>query len=199
MVPFGLFLYFALRDRYPELRGFRAAAGGIALDVLVGLLGAVVWMAPYLVFDALRPGTEEAFDPRQLGASLVPAVLALRVISYAVVIPFIEELFVRSWLLRYAEVFDKDTDFRDVPIAHFSWRSFLVVSVFFTLSHMQWEYPVAVLWILGTQLWFYRRKHIVALVIVHAVTNLAIFLCVVFGSGRIRDASGQAIDLWFFL
>jgi CAAX prenyl protease-like protein len=199
VVPLGLFLYFVLGGRYPELRGFRASVGWIGLDVLVGIVGAAVWMAPYLASDRLRPGPEAAFDPEQLGASMVLLVLGLRAISYAVVTPFIEELFVRSWLLRFADVFDKKTDFRDVPIARFSWRSFLVVVVFFSLSHMPWEYPVAVLWIVGTQLWFYRRKHIVPLVIVHAVTNLTIFLCVVFASGRLRDSAGDALNLWFFL
>ena len=175
VVPFGLFLYFVRRDRYPELRGYRATEGGINLAVLVGLVGAVMWMAPYLVFDVLRPGAEEAFDPKQLGDSFVPMVLALRVTSYAVVIPFIEELFVRSWLLRYAEVLAKAPDFRDVPIAHFSRRSFLIVCGFFLNEFFLFFY-------------FFFLAHFIAF---HLAFVLFFLLVALFANVVINDIVGQ--------
>ena len=46
--------------------------------------------------------------------------------------PFVEELFVRGWLARYADVFDRSDDFRDVPIGRYSLRSFATVVIFFT-------------------------------------------------------------------
>ena len=105
----------------------------------------------------------------------------------------------RSWLLRYADVFDKNVDFRDVPIARFGWRSFITVVVFFTVSHVTWEWPVAVLWVVGSQLWFYHRKHLASLVIVHAGSNLSIFFFVLAMSGQLSDRAGMPIDLWFFI
>jgi len=199
LIPGGLLLYYGHRGLYPELRGFRADARGVALDVLVGLAGAAVWMAPYLWFANLRPDADQAFDPGQLGPSLVWLTLGIRVVGYGVVTPFVEELFVRSWLLRYVDVFDKAVDFRDVPIARFTVRSFTVVLVYFTFSHMPWEWPVAFLWVLGTMLWFYHRGHLASLVIVHATSNLAIFFFVLTMTGRLTDASGAPLDLWFFL
>ena len=51
---------------------------------------------------------------------------------------------------------------------------------------------VAALWIVGTQLWFYRRRHLGALVMVHAASNLAIFVAVL-----VAAAGGR--DLWYFV
>jgi len=47
--------------------------------------------------------------------------------------------------------------------------------------------------------WFYWRRHIVPLIVVHAVTNGAIFAFVLLCDGRFRDAQGNPIALWFFL
>lgn len=198
-VPGGLLLYYRLRGSYPELRGYRGGLGGFSLDVLVGLAGAALWMAPYLVFDSLRPDPADAFDPEQLGTGLVWLVLGLRVIGYGVVTPFVEELFLRSWLIRYADVFDRPIDFRDVPIARFAWRSFFVVLIYFTFSHLPWEWPVSFAWGLGSLLWFYHRRDLAALVVVHATSNLAIFAFVLAMDGRLTDAAGQPLSLWFFL
>ena len=125
--------------------------------------------------------------------------LALRAIGYAGVTPFVEELFVRSWLLRFIDVFDQRKDFRKVPMARFTWRSFLVVVGFFVFTHVQWEWGVMFGWVLLTQAWFYYRGHLMPIVIAHAVTNGAIWAFVVAFDGRFTDASGAPIPLWFFL
>ena len=199
LVPFGVLLYHAVRSGYPELRSLPRGAGGLAGDVAVGLVGAALWVAPYLFIPALRPEAGSAFDPEHFGASRAWLALSLRAFGFGVVTPFVEEIFVRGWLARYVEVFDRSDDFRDVPIGHYSLRSFASVLIFFTASHMTWEWPVAIVWIVLTQLWFYQRRNLLALVIVHAVSNLAIFAFVLLADGRIADASGAPLDLWFFL
>ena len=201
-VPMGLLLYFGIRRSYPELCTYRTSAPGVSLDMLVGIAGAMLWMAPYLLFDSfasLVPSTDRGFDVQQIGASSGWLALSLRVIGFGLVTPFMEELFVRSWLQRYADVFDKSADFRDVTIAHFSFRSFVIVCVWFTFSHQSWEWPVAAAWMMMTQCWFYHRKNLVSLIIVHAITNLTIFAVVVFAGGMLHDKAGRPISLWFFL
>ncbi len=198
-LPLALFLYFAARGHLPELRGYPGSARGVALDVAVGVATAVLWVAPYVWIESLRPGADAAFDPDQLGASHRWLALGLRLLGFAVVTPFIEELFLRSFLMRFVDVVDKPVDFRQVAIARFAWRSFLVTIVFFTASHLPWEWPVAVPWVILTHLWFYHRKHIAPLIVVHAVTNLSILLFVIFASGRLHDANGDPLSLWFFL
>jgi CAAX prenyl protease-like protein len=164
----------------------------------VGLVGALLWVAPFLLYDALRP-EEPGFDPRQLGERAVPVALSLRALGYAGVTPFVEELFVRSWLIRFIDVFDQRRDFRKLPIARFTWRSFLVTVGFFVFTHQSWEWGVMLGWTLLTMAWFYHRGHLLPVVIAHAVTNGAIFAFVVLFDGRFRDASGAPIALWFFL
>jgi CAAX prenyl protease-like protein len=198
VAPLGLFVFFALRDAYPELRGARWGAWAIA-DVAIGLAGAVLWIAPFLIWNSLRPN-ETGFDPAQLGANGAWLVYALRLIGYAGVTPFMEELFVRSWLLRYIDVAETRRSFRTVPIGHFSWRSFLIVTFWFVVSHrFWWEWPVMFGWTLLTMAWFYYRKHIAPLVLVHAVSNAAIFAFVLAFEGVFRDGAGAPIALWFFL
>ena len=211
-VPGLAFLYFFyVRGEYPELRSYRPGLALGLADLGIGVLGGAVWMAPYLFaleFDPplwsalpelLQPDPEQGFDRFQLGSGLVGLTLAIRALGYAAVTPFVEELFVRSWLARYADVFDRPVDFRDVPIARFSWVSLSIVTLFFTLSHVPWEWPVAVAWIVGTQLWFYYRREFGALVMVHAGSNAAIFLFVWLTDGHWTGAGGRVLDLWFFL
>ena len=199
-LPLGLFLFYFLgRGEYPELRGYDWRPSALGLDVLVGAAGAALWMAPYLVFPSLQPEPDAAFDPNQIGPELSWLVLVLRGTGYCVATPFIEELFLRSWLQRYVEVFDSRRDFRKVAMARFSWRSFIVVVIAFTASHVPWEWPVAVAWIVLTQWYFYRRGHLTALVIVHASSNLCIFLAALFGGSGWPGPNGQSIALWFFV
>jgi CAAX prenyl protease-like protein len=197
-IPGGLFLFFALRGRYPELGGWNPTPGIIVGDVIIGLVGTVIWCGPFLLFPSLRP-EEPGFDPEQFGASMVGFTLVVRAIGYAGVTPFIEELFVRSWLLRYIEVFQSRKDFRKVAIGHFAWPSFVITTTYFVFSHLPWEWGVMLAWGLLTMAWFYHRKHIMSLVLVHAVTNGSILAFAVVGSGRVRDITGAVVELWYFV
>lgn len=199
LVPAALLGLFFARGAYPELAspppgGLR---GGL-LDVAVGLAGAAVWMAPYVALDHaalpgwMRPSPDAAFDAQLFGPGREALALGFRLAGFALVTPFAEELFVRGWLARWLEVLDSRRDFRDVPLGHYSARSLVGVVLFFTAGHVSWEWPVAVVWVLGTQLWFYRRRHLGALVLVHAVSNFSIFVAVL-------AADRAGVDLWYFL
>ena len=196
-VPLGLLVYFAQRGAYPELRGARWGRLALA-DVAVGLAGAALWIAPFLLFDSLRPD-EKGFDAGKLGPHGAWLALSLRAFGYSCVTPFVEELFMRSWLLRYVDVANSRRSFRSVPIATFSWPSFAIVVLFFVTTHQLWEYGVMLGWTLLTMAWFYHRKHIAPIVLVHAVTNAAIFAFVCAFDRVFHNASGAPISLWFFL
>jgi CAAX prenyl protease-like protein len=195
--PRGFLVFFARRGAYPELSGAVWGAWTLA-DIAVGLAGAALWIAPFLLWPALRPDTP-GFDRAQLGSEGEWLTLALRAAGYVGVTPFVEELFVRSWLLRYVDVAETRHDFRAQPIARFTWRSFLVVTAYFVFSHARWEWGVMLAWTLLSMAWFYRRGHLAPLVLVHAVTNGAIFAFVMLCDGAFRDAEGAPISLWFFL
>jgi CAAX protease family protein len=197
-VPLLVFLFFLSRGCYPELENFRPGWAGLALDVIFGLLVMGVWVAPYLLWPSLVPGASEAFDPGAAGEGFRSLSLGLRFAGFVVVTPFIEELLVRSYLIRAVDVYPAERDFREIPVGAFAWRSFLVTVAWFTFTHAEWEWPVAFLTGVLYNLWLYRRKHIASLVLAHAVTNGSLLLLVVWAAGN--DAAPAILrNLWFFL
>lgn len=180
-VPGALLLFFASRGRYPELRGFRPGAAGFA-DIAVGLAVAALWVMPYLVFPSLpQPAPGEGFDAHVLGNGREAIALTLRVTGFVLVTPFLEELFVRSFLIRYAEVYDTGEDFRTLPMARYQRRAFWVTIVWFTFTHAQWEWLVAFPTGIVLNLWLYQRGHLGAPVLAHMVANGAIAAAVLLG------------------
>ena len=190
LVPALLVAGYAWRGAYPELRGYRPSPTSALSDVAVGVAIAALWMGPFLLWpDLPRPDPGEGFDPEQLGAEARSLVLATRLVGFAVVTPFVEELFVRSFLHRLADVLSGDLRFGRVPMARFSWRAFSVTVVWFTFTHVPWEFGVAFVAGVVFNLWLYRRRHLGACVVAHAAANASIWLGVVLGPG----------DLWIFL
>ncbi len=198
-VPGILMLYYFSRGAYPELRGVALRGGGRLLDVAVGIGLAGLWMAPFVFVAALRPVEPDLFDPQQLGPDRVAWVLGLRMLGYGLVTPFFEELVVRSFVMRYADVFRTRGDFRDVPLARFTRTSFLTTIVVFTAGHVPWEWWVAVPWVALTNLWFYYRKDLHAVILVHAATNATILVVALLYGETFTDAGGKPISLWFFV
>lgn len=189
----SLLLLFVRRGAYPELRGYPKGLRRIAADVAVGLAGVVLWVAPYLLIPSLpRPAPDSGFDPNALGEGLRPLLLAARLFGFALVTPVMEELFIRSFLLRVVDVYGAGGDFRKVPIGRYTASSFWVVLGAFTLSHMPWEWPVAVAWCVLANLWLYRQRHIVSVIVLHAATNAGLLLLVV-------AAEAWGWNLWWFV
>ena len=196
-IPLLLFLFFLSRGCYPELRDFQPGGAGALQDGLLGLTVAAVWVAPYFVWPGLRPDASVRFDAAAAGQNLWPLMLGMRFVGFVVITPFIEELLVRSYLMRAVDVYPADRDFREIPVGTFTWRSFLVTLAWFTFTHAEWEWPVAFAAGVLYNVWLYRRRHIGSLILSHAVTNAALFLFVVWWSA---DAGADAFwNLWFFL
>jgi len=187
VAPAALLIRFAARGSYPELRGYRPGAAGLLADVFSGLLIAALWMAPFVLLpdviarlpEMLQPDPAEGFDPGGFPPLGPEAVLAVRLLGYAAVTPFVEELFVRSFLIRLVDVMPSGGDFRKIPIATFTRSSFLITVFWFTFTHVPWEWLVALPTGILFNLWLYRRRHIGAVVVAHAVANAAIWLAVV--------------------
>lgn len=199
-VPLALLLHYARRGAFPELRGFRPGPGALA-DVAFGVAIAGLWVGPYLLGWLPHPPSREGFDPGVLGAGRETLALAVRGVGFALVTPFVEELFVRSFLIRGAELvswrggrleIDVERDFRDLPMARYTAWSFWLTVAYFGLSHLGWELAVAFPTGAAYNLWLYRRGHLGACVLAHATTNLAIWLLVVL-------AAGKGAGLWYLL
>jgi len=134
----------------------------------VGAIALALWIAPqeWLGF----PPRKEGFDPEFFGASGWPYALNLgvRFLRLAIVVPLIEEVFWRGFLLRYLI----DEHFTRIPFGTFSWKSFGIVSVAFCFEHSPPDWPAALATGILYNFLACRTRNLAACVFAHAVTNL---------------------------
>lgn len=136
----------------------------------LGVAAAVfaLWISPQSFFG-VAPRLE-GFDPdvfsNQPAAYWVT--VAFRFLRLVIVVPLLEEIFWRGFLLRYLI----NERFQTVPIGTFSWTSFFAVTLGFTFFHSSADWPAAA--ITGALYNFvaYRTKSLSSCVLAHAITNL---------------------------
>jgi CAAX prenyl protease-like protein len=160
----GLLLWF--RRDYPLQRPYR-----IWFGIGIGLFVFLLWISPqqWFGYAARRDG----FDPGVFsGPVLYWGTVLFRFARLVIVVPLVEEIFWRGFLLRYLI----NEDFEKVSIGTFSWLSFAVVTAAFTFSHSSADWPAAFL----TGILFngvaYRTKSLSTCVVTHALTNLLLGL-----------------------
>ncbi len=147
-----------------------SAPKGIGFATLIGLLSLVVWVAPqqWLGFPPRTAG----FDPAYFGADGTAywGNVVLRLIRMVVIVPLVEEIFWRGYLLR----FFVNEDFQKVPFGTFTWKSFSIVSVAFCFEHQMADWPAALITSVLFNLVAIRTRSLSACVFAHAVTNLGL-------------------------
>ncbi len=140
---------------------------GIGLATGIGILSLLLWIAPqqWLGF----PPRLDGFDPAFFGTDGWPYALnvSLRFIRLVIIVPLVEEIFWRGFLLRWLI----KEDFTQVPIGAFSWRSFFIVTAGFCLEHAPADWPAAILTGMLFNYVAYRTRSLSACVLAHAVTN----------------------------
>jgi len=94
--------------------------------------------------------------------------IGIRLFGAVVIVPIMEELFWRSFLLRYLI----NTDFKQVSIGAFSWSSLVWTVLLFGMEHQRWL-AAMVAGLFYTVL-LYRTKSLSASILAHATTNLAL-------------------------
>jgi CAAX prenyl protease-like protein len=151
-------LYF--RESYRE--EIRFSVDGLA--VLAGVFVFLVWVLP----DGFYPQIGKSqFNPYEYADGLgVPIVIAFRIIGAVLVVPLMEELFWRSFAMRFMI----RSDFKSVPLGKFSWFSFLIVAIAFGFEHHQWLPGIVAGLVYAGVL--YRSKNLFSPILSHAVTNL---------------------------
>jgi uncharacterized protein len=151
----------------------------------VGVAVFFVWIGP----DVLWPGyrqhwvfqnsiTGRLSTSIPAGLELSPMVLLFRTIRAAILVPVIEELFWRAWLMRWLI----NPNFEAVPLGAFRASSFLVTAALFASEHgPYWE--VGLLTGLIYNGWMVRTRSLGDCIVAHAVTNLILSLYVI-GYGK---------------
>ena len=145
----------------------------ILTAIFCGLLVLAIWIVPeeYL----FQVGEGNAFDPYALGQSQAAAIglIGVRLIGSSLVVPVMEELFWRSFIMRYLI----NPDFRSVPMGAFSWFSFLGVAVLFGLEHHRVVVGIIAGLLYGLLL--VHQKNIKGVILAHGVTNFGLGIYVV--------------------
>jgi uncharacterized protein len=167
------FLLYLYKKQYHELT-FRDLANLPAslAACAVGLLVFALWIKMDWTLGAA--GAPQGFNPALLpGRDVQIAMTVFRIAGAVLVVPLMEELFWRSFLIRY--IIDKNFD--TVPMGTFTWASFLSTVILFGLEH---NYILAgIMAGILYNLLLYRTRSLAQCVLAHAVTNLALAIYVV--------------------
>ncbi|MGI8820632.1 MAG: CAAX prenyl protease-related protein [Chthoniobacterales bacterium] len=145
---------------------------GLPWALGIGLLVFVLWIAPqqFLGF----PPRKDGFNPDIFAAHPLAywGTVKFRFLRLVIVVPLVEEIFWRGFLLRYFI----DEKFDRVPLGAFSWLSFGVVTLGFTFAHSPADWVAAAITGALYNLVAYRTKSLTACVLTHALTNLLLGL-----------------------
>ena len=148
---------------YVELRPpLRVRAPELALGLAVGAAVFALWI--HLDLPWARLGSGRGVAPELTGGGAI-AGFVVRVLGVVALVPIMEELFWRSFLMRWLD----RHDFLAVAPAAVTWRSLALSSLVFGLEHHLWLAGI----VAGVAFaWLYRRTgNLWIVVLAHAVTN----------------------------
>ena len=141
------------------------------LAVVSGILVFLIWILSEGFYPQIA---HSEFNPYSHASSYgVFLVIAFRLIGASLVVPVMEELFWRSFALRFLV----SSNFRTVTLGKFSWFSFVFVSLAFGLEHHRWLAGIIAGMIYAGLL--YRSKNLFVPILSHGVTNLLLGLYVI--------------------
>ncbi len=161
-----LLLFF--RQAYSELKlsDFKKLSHTCG-SVLLGLVVFLLWIN--MDWEVVTFGDNKGFNPfLNENAATRNLLIAFRLFGAVLVVPVMEELFWRSFLLRYII----NSDFAGVRVGSYTFSSFLVGSVLFGLEHHL--VLAGVMAGMAYSLLLYRTKSINQCILAHGVTNLAL-------------------------
>jgi CAAX prenyl protease-like protein len=164
---------------YVDLRPSRPVS-----SVLLGAGVFLLWIAPDLLFDYRHHWLFENSVLGKAQGSLSPDLrqdapfLAIRAAASFLLVPILEELFWRGWLMRWLI----KPDFLEVPLGTYARFAFWITAAFFASEHgPYWEVGLAagVLY----NWWCIRTRSLADCILAHAVTNAILSAYVLF-TGR---------------
>lgn len=157
-----LALLLLFRRQYDELRLSRLDRRAAATAVTAGVVVLVLWIN--LNADWMSVGASAGFDPMRDG-KIDWLLASVRVAGAALVVPVMEELFWRSYLMRWIA----SPRFQQVVPARLGWKPFVVTVVLFGFEHNLWLAGI----VAGAvySLLYMRSGTLWSPVLAHSVTN----------------------------
>ncbi len=148
---------------YTELHDFSLSWREAGLAVASGLAVFVIWIT--LDFPWATLGEVRSFDPHRADGGIDWMLVAFRLLGLALVVPVMEELFWRSFLMRWI---DNQDFLKQVP-AQASLRAIVLSSLVFGAEHQLWLAGLIAGLVYGYL--YMRTGKLWVSVISHAVTN----------------------------
>lgn len=140
------------------------------IDIVTAIVGIVI----FLVWVGL-----EGFNPLLGESEFVPYStfqVFFKLFAMITVVPIVEELFTRDFLIRYLTA----KDWKQVRIGTFTWPSFIVTVLFFGFSHNRWFAGIIVGILLNLLL--YRTKKLGNCIVAHAFANFILGVYVIYSN-----------------
>ncbi len=160
---------------FPSLRAVRPLG-----SVAIGLAVFVIWIAPDPLFGYRHHWLFENSILGSAASTLAPAekgalwFLAVRALGSTLLVPIVEELFWRGWLMRWLIL----SDFTKVALGTYAPLAFWGVALLFASEHgPYWE--VGLVAGIVYNWWMLRTRSLADCILAHAVTNGAISVYVV--------------------
>ena len=165
-----LFLIFFWKS-YDELSLKGLSLSSFFMALFVGVIVFILWIN--MDWPMATMGDTHSFDPNILPTEWLHPFFAIRLFGAAIVVPIFEELFWRSFILRYIV----DANFTSVKLGTFTWPSFVISSILFGLEHNLWL--AGIIAAIFYNLLLYRTKNLWACIIAHGITNLILGIYVI--------------------
>jgi CAAX prenyl protease-like protein len=142
------------------------------ITIFIAILVLIVWIFPQWLPHA--PPRRDGFDPTPLEnqSALYFATLFFRFLRLAIVVPFVEEIFWRGWLMRWL-INDR---IETVPFGQFQARAFLITTIGFMLEHQLADWPAAFFCGLAYNFIACRTRSLSSCILAHGITNLLLGL-----------------------
>jgi len=143
-------------------RGPRLSAIALLTALAAGVGVLVLWVS--LNADWMVVGSASGFDPRTAGR-IDWLLVAIRIAGAALVVPVMEELFWRSFLMRWIV----NPDFETVEPSQLGLKSFVITVLLFGFEHNLWLAGM----VAGAAyaLLYMRHRNLWSPILAHAVTN----------------------------
>lgn len=148
--------------QYDELKTFRLSAARVLAALVAGVVVLVLWVN--LSAGWMTIGAASGFDPTTAGR-IDWLLVAMRIAGAALVVPVMEELFWRSFLMRWIDT----PAFQSLEPSQVSVKSLILTSVLFGFEHNLWLAGVVAG--LAYSALYMRHRTIWSPILAHAVTN----------------------------
>lgn len=149
---------------YTELNYSKIRFSELLLSLAVGVGVFFVWISftqPWAVLEQAKSYNPYVGDSQQFDYFL----LSFRLLGSALVVPIVEELFWRSFLMRWID----RSDFLSVKARQISLRAIIITAILFALEHIYWFSGLIAG--LAYNLLYWRTGNLWLVIFAHAVTN----------------------------